>query len=136
MNKLTLFLLIFVGLSSIAGAGWVVISRPKPAPVHQTSTVTKLPEGQVVAEIHMVAEAYQPSTVSLKAGQSIRFVNDSGANRWPASNLHPSHLLYPEFDPKKPIKPGESWIFTFRKQGNWRMHDHLLPYIKGTITVE
>lgn len=110
--------------------------------VNQKETVkTKTQEsvainGKVTAKIIMQDDKYTPNEVTIKAGEAIIFVNKSSSNRWPASNIHPSHELYPEFDPKRELKPGESWTFTFKNTGKWRMHDHLAPYIKGIITVE
>ena len=43
------------------------------------------------------------------------FENESGDDFWPASNVHPTHLLYPGFDAKKPILDGGSYSFTFTK---------------------
>lgn len=86
--------------------------------------------------IKMNSLDYTPNKITIKQGQTVTFVNESGEDRWPASNIHPTHLIYPEFDPKKPVPTGQSWSFKFDKRGIWRMHDHLLPSITGTITVE
>ncbi len=123
----------------LAVGGWIFMKQPGDVPT-ATSTAdapsSRLPEGEVVAEVVMGADGYEPSTVTLKAGQAIRFVNSSDGKRWPASNIHPTHDIYPEFDPKKELGPGETWTFTFRQKGSWRMHDHLFPYMKGLITVD
>ena len=86
--------------------------------------------------IHMSEDGFSPSTLNIKQGQTVKFINDGKEDHWPASNIHPTHLIYPEFDPKRPISPKESWSFTFNKIGIWRMHDHLYPEFTGTITVE
>lgn len=78
---------------------------------------------------------YVPNTLIVKKGTKVIFMNTTPAARWPASNLHPSHEIYPEFDPKEPVLPGKSWEFEFKKIGTWEMHDHLAPYITGTVTV-
>jgi plastocyanin len=117
----------------LGGFAWK-LSRSN-APIQENPTATTLPEGEVAAEIMMKEDGYEPADVTIKAGQAIRFINKSSGNRWPASNIHPTHEIYPEFDPKKAIQPGESWAFTFRNKGTWRMHDHLLSYMKGVITV-
>jgi hypothetical protein len=54
---------------------------------------------------------------------------------WPASDFHPTHNLYPEFDPKKPIAQNSSWVFVFDKSGKWTYHNHLFPSQIGTIIV-
>jgi plastocyanin len=86
--------------------------------------------------ISMEDDDYQPSEITIKKGTTVEFINKSSDWRWPASNLHPTHDIYSEFDPKEPIASGKTWSFRFDKAGSWRMHDHLAPYITGTIVVE
>ncbi|HET7098647.1 MAG TPA: cupredoxin domain-containing protein [Patescibacteria group bacterium] len=87
------------------------------------------------ATISMGTDSYSPQNLKIKKGSKVTFLNSSDSLKWPASDLHPSHLIYSEFDPKEPIKTGESWTFQFDKVGEWGYHDHLSPYITGTITV-
>ena len=47
----------------------------------------------------------EPSTLTIKSGDTVTFENDSSDDAWPASNVHPTHLLYPGFDAKKPFCP-------------------------------
>ena len=81
------------------------------------------------------AGKFSPAQVTIKKGDTVVFQNKSDVLFWPASNLHPSHGLYPEFDPKQGIPPGESWSFTFENPGRWRFHDHLQPVAAGEIYV-
>jgi plastocyanin len=86
--------------------------------------------------IRMTNNGFEPQEITITEGDEVFFLNDDDVDRWPASNLHPTHGLYPEFDPLKGMKPGDSWSFVFDKSGVWRMHDHLIPSMTGTITVE
>lgn len=63
------------------------------------------------------------------------FVTKRGGYFWPASNPHPTHEVYPEFDPRRPIEADSSWSFRFDKSGEWRYHDHLAPLFEGKIVV-
>ena len=92
-----------------------------------------LQTGKVVIE--MYRDEYTPSEIKIRQGTTVTFVNKSEVARWPASDLHPSHGIYPEFDPRGPVASGEEWNFTFNKTGEWTMHDHLAPYITGNILV-
>lgn len=85
--------------------------------------------------IHMTEDGFEPRTVSIVQGDTVIFENLDDEFRWPASNIHPTHAIYPEFDPLLPLDSGEEWSFTFTKVGEWRMHDHLLPEFTGVITV-
>lgn len=96
---------------------------------------TQASETTGTVTVTMLTDEYQPPDIRITKGQAVRFINKSNDWRWPASNLHPTHDIYPEFDPKEPVKPGGEWIYRFEKVGQWRMHDHLAPYITGTVTV-
>ena len=126
MNKIIVGLLFIVLLG---GGGYFIFRR-----VVVNKSEGGIPAGAVV--IKMRDEDYQPSVVTIKKGQTVLFVNESKDARWPASNIHPTHEIYPEFDPKQPIVSGKSWSFTFDKAGEWRMHDHLAPYITGSVKVD
>lgn len=84
----------------------------------------------------MTSGAFTPATLSIRTGQQVCWVNYDSEGRWPASNIHPTHEIYPEFDPSKPMKPGETWCFVFKKPGIWKFHDHLFPELIGTVNVE
>ncbi len=79
--------------------------------------------------------SFTPETLTVSLGETVIFKNKSGQPFWPASNLHPSHLQWSEFDPKEPIAAGESWSFTFTKAGNWGYHDHIAPTLGGVVRV-
>ena len=86
-------------------------------------------------EVLMYNDHYEPKDFEIEKGEEVRFINKSESLRWPASNIHPTHEIYSEFDPKEGIQPGETWSFVFTKPGVWKYHDHLNPQIVGNITV-
>ncbi len=86
-------------------------------------------------EVKYTNRGFMPAKLDLKNGDVVTFVNNSDLYFWPASDLHPSHLLYPEFDPKKALEKGETWKFVFRKSGTWGFHDHLDPTKRGEIKI-
>jgi len=85
--------------------------------------------------VTITSAGFSETELNLKVGDIITFKNNDTENHWPASDAHPSHTIYPEFDPKKPIISGESWSFTFIKEGEWRFHDHENPLIRGVVKV-
>lgn len=90
------------------------------------------------ASTHIVElrpEGFQPEELTIRKGDTVIFKTTKGSYFWPASNLHPTHNIYAEFDPKEPIGPEESWSFRFDNVGIWKYHDHLAPYFTGVITV-
>jgi len=86
--------------------------------------------------VRIVAEGFEPQEITVSKGDTVLWKNESNEYRWPASNLHPSHRIYSEFDPKEPLGPGESWAFTFERAGAWQYHDHLRPSKRGTVEVQ
>lgn len=89
-----------------------------------------------VHEITFSGTAYSPAQLTIKNGDIVVFKNNSTKDFWPASAMHPDHLIYPEFDADKGIAPGGNFQFKFTKTGAWGFHDHLTPSAFGKITVE
>lgn len=85
--------------------------------------------------VHMTKNGFEPKEITVNQGEEVVFINEDMVNRWPASDFHPTHGIYPEFDPQAGVAPGQSWKFTFDKAGTWKMHDHLIPYMTGRVMV-
>ena len=83
----------------------------------------------------LTSDGYVPQNITITVGETVTFRSEMGEPFWPASNLHPSHTVYSDFDPRQPVQPNDSWSFTFTKVGEWEYHDHLAPYHTGVITV-
>lgn len=83
----------------------------------------------------MKDDIYEPKDLQIKLCAKVVFKNRASESRWPASNIHPTHGIYPEFDPQEPVEIDQEWSFIFDRAGSWRYHDHLKPSITGTIVV-
>ncbi len=88
-----------------------------------------------VVEIVYDGSKFTPSTVNIKVNDWVFFKNTSDSNFSPASNPHPSHTAYPEFDAKPGVAAGGTYKFQFTKAGNWGFHDHLNARAFGKINV-
>ena len=84
----------------------------------------------------MTGSGFSPSTLTIRQGDTVKFVNDSSKDYWPASNPHPIHTGYPGFDALTVVRPGGSWSFTFDRVGRFGYHSHLSPQTKGVIVVK
>lgn len=99
-----------------------------------------------VTVVTFTEKGYEPSSVEIVKGGTVRFENRSNRDTWPASAFHPTHTIYPEktagdclgsaFDACRGVPPGESWAFTFNSVGSWRYHDHLNASKTGTVVVK
>ena len=99
------------------------------------------------ALITYTEKGFEPSSVTIKSGQSVRWMNAAtdDSETWPASAVHPTHSVYPEtteqdclgsaFDACRGLKLGGSWQFIFNQVGEWRFHDHLHPSKTGVVIV-
>ena len=58
---------------------------------------TEIPPDAV--EIVMSGTGYVPSNITISSGTRVAFVTTETGDAWPASNIHPTHGIYPEFDP-------------------------------------
>ena len=94
-----------------------------------------VPPGDTI-DVHFTEAGYAPAQLILKKGDTIKFINDSSKEFWPASNIHPTHEIYSEFDPKRALPAGDSWSFRFTRPGVWRFHDHIAPEFTGIVTVQ
>ncbi len=78
---------------------------------------------------------FAPSTVTVKKGTSVTFINGSSGGMWVASAVHPTHQLLPGFDHLKSVAKGGAYGYTFTKVGTWKYHNHVNPSDTGTVAV-
>lgn len=123
-RKIIFFLLVSLVL---LGASFLVYNK-----VYTKSTATLEGREHVV---ELGGDGFYPKKITIHKGDTVKFTTTRDKLFWPASNLHPSHKIYQEFDPREPIDPNESWSFRFDRTGEWRYHGHLAPYYTGTVVV-
>lgn len=112
------------------------LAPPEPLP-YATPYPTPPPQPQPKTyAVSLTSTGFEPSVLTISLGDTVRFVNNDNKAHWPASDKHPAHLDYQQFDPLQGIQPGASWSFTFERVGDWGMHDHIYPGVRGKITVE
>ncbi|MDO8633471.1 MAG: hypothetical protein Q7K38_02930 [Candidatus Wildermuthbacteria bacterium] len=153
MNKSTTYLVIgAVVLAAVAG---VVVFQQRQGTEQQLASQSEQQGGEEepglsVNSVMYTNSGYASQAYSVKAGDTVTWINQSTNPMWPATAVHPTHEVYPGsgiakcqtteaatiFDACKPIAPGEEWSFSFTEKGSWGYHDHLSPNHRGTITVE
>lgn len=84
-------------------------------------------------EVVLTKNGFTPLELTVYVGDYVKFSTNTNQYFWPASDIHPTHTIYPKFDPKEPIPSNKSWTFKFDKAGIWKYHDHLSPYFTGII---
>ena len=78
---------------------------------------------------------FLPSKVVINAGDTVIFKTEEGKEFWPASDFHPTHGQFPEFDPQRALASTETWSMQFTAPGVWGFHDHMDSQMKGQIVV-
>lgn len=131
-------LLVVIVVFGLGGVGYVLSSNTNEL---QTAVETKSTPSQtsteqsrpVVKKVETVTVAYtdngfSPQSIKIVKGSTVNFVNKSSIPLWVASDPHPEHTNYPEFDViyDRDEYPGmgEDFSFTFEKEGTWEYHSH------------
>lgn len=157
MNKNNVFLAL-IALVIVGGIGVYAWQKGYGNPAgfsvpSSTEQQAQAPAGNVQGrtyEISYTDAGFSPSSLAIKAGDTVDFVNNSSQAFWPASAMHPMHTGYPGSDIKKcgttegqsmfdactSHMQGSSWSFLFTEKGSWNYHDHMNASKYGTIVVE
>jgi hypothetical protein len=80
-------------------------------------------------------DGFHPRVLTVRQGETVTFRSERNKYHWPASDFHPTHTIFPAFDPKEPVRPDATWSFTFEKPGVYKYHDHLAAYYFGIVRV-
>ena len=147
--------------------GETVGTQPVPAentetPVPETEVVTEqpvpgtdTPDAEAIATVpeatapatyvvRVTQEGFEPSTLSIRQGDTVVWTNTVTRHVWVASDPHPVHTNYPTtggcigstFDSCGEMSIDQNFSFTFNEAGSWGYHDHTSPGMRGTIIVE
>lgn len=81
-------------------------------------------------------EGFNPKEIKIKKGDTVKFINQSDRKMWVASNNHPEHDIYPEFDQKDISLKGTEFEFKFDKSGTWGYHNHMYSNHNAIVIVE
>ncbi len=153
---------VIVVLLIVIAGGWYLLSgTPAKAPVTETPVSNQMPvvgsttpETSVENTIPEVTVAYtdqgfSPKEITVALGTTVNFVNRSSKGMWVASAKHPDHTVYSgtslsqhcpdtanaSFDECTAVASGNSFSFTFNKEGTWKYHNHVDATQFGTVIV-
>lgn len=82
--------------------------------------------------INYTDNGFAPAYLEIGQNATVIFTNNSNSPMWIASNPHPTHTDYPDFDQKS---SGDSYSYTFTELGTYHFHNHMNPQDTGTIIV-
>lgn len=130
---------VILGASTVRRAvdtGSQVAVSPIPS---ASSSLSPQPKGGLT--VTYSDAGFDKPELKIANGTAVTFANQRAPRpMWIASNDHPEHLIYPEFDQGvvlgyEPLPKDSSFYFVFTKKGKWKYHDHYDPAQEGQITV-
>ncbi|MBI3336567.1 hypothetical protein HYZ98_03320 [Candidatus Peregrinibacteria bacterium] len=118
-------------------------SMPPPASSHSAGSGPSAASAQTSSRaligtvlIRLTGQSFDPTKVTISAGETVTWINETEELFWPASDVHPTHELLPVFDAKRPLQRSQTFSFTFTEPGDWTFHDHLSPWATGVVHVK
>lgn len=105
--------------------------QASPTTTQATSTTAQQSQNTVT----LTANGFSPASLTIKAGQTVTWVNKSGEAATVNSAPHPVHTAYPPLNLGS-FPDGGTLSLKFDKPGTYGYHNHLNPSERGTIVVE
>lgn len=144
-NKQSLWkriIIIFV-LGAVVFAGYYYFASGKksanaPFVSQSTPAVQDSPSAAPSAEKNRIilnSNGFAPSPLTIKTGDSVSWVNQSGKTATVDSDTHPTHTAYTPLNLGS-FDDGATLSLTFDQAGSYGYHNHYNPSVRGTIIVE
>lgn len=156
MKKLIAILIVVL----LAGAG-IAYMQIQNAPIPEIPITSETaptldsatPGSPISHTVIYDGQGFSPASLTIKAGETVTFVNKSPRGMWVGADEHPTHTSYDNtstsehcgkvgpsrddvFDQCIATQNGGSWSFTFTKTGSFDYHNHVAGGASGTIVVE
>lgn len=144
MSQKNVLMIVIIVLVVVAGVllAWYFMQEEDATNTNTvTNTVTNTTglnmekEIPVKGVIWIVDGSFNPSVITIEAGDTVTWINKDEIDRQVASDPYPSHTDLPELV-SDVLTNGDEYEFTFDKTGAWVYHDNLNPISKGTVIVE
>ncbi len=101
----------------------------------KTDSTNQTTKQQMAGTITYVNGQFSPSSLTIKAGETVTILNKSNDTLDFSSDPHPAHTDNSELNAGI-IGPGETRTFTIAKAGSWKFHNHLESTERGEIVVQ
>lgn len=113
-------------------------ATPDPALTESAAPATATSEASVTQgenKVTITDTGFSLREITIKAGDTVLWVNEGTAGHTVNSAVHPTHQVYPPLN-LNTIKPGEKKSLIFPDAGTYKYHDHLNPSLTGSVTVQ
>jgi len=109
----------------------VVPTGMEKSPTEESDAMEKTENSTVT----LTNTGFTPATITVKAGDKVVWLNQSGGTATVHSAMHPTHLVYPKLNLGN-FDVGGELSLVFDEVGTYKYHDHLNPTRFGTVVVE
>lgn len=127
-NKVIIGIIVLVLL---IGVGFIVSSNKKTASSPPSAVMTPQKQNTIT----LTSAGFSPGTLTIKAGDTVTWVNKSGTDATINSSPHPVHTDYPPLN-LGAFPNGGILTLAFPKAGIYKYHNHLNPSEVGNIVVQ
>lgn len=128
---LRLVIALIVLLGTLTAVVWAIVYFMKDTGINGQSSVEKI--STEVAIVEITESGLKPATISVVAGQSVKFINRDAAHH----RLMADPELLHEFDSGIQLSTGDSYTYVFDTPGAYRYYDDSNPKAyTGTVEVQ
>lgn len=132
------WVIIYLIIGGIIYAGIYYFFLAKKGGYNQSSSQTQptiQPASLTSATVTLTSNGFSPAILTIKAGETVTWVNKSGETATVDSDPHPIHTNYAPLNLAS-FPDGGILTLTFDKPGTFGYHNHLNSSMRGTITVQ
>ena len=130
MKKIGIFPIIAVIF--IAAGAFLYLSKANNSTTQETAEVTEeIPYGNVI----LSAQGFSPKTITIKKGETVTWINQSGKSGTVNSDPHPAHDLN-KFLNLGDFPNGSSVQAIFENAGTYQYHNNYSPQQTGIVVVK
>ncbi len=129
MNKRLIVGIVVIVLAILGGVYYFFNNKSAP------NTSAPLATASAQNTITLTQNGFSPSTLTIKVGTTVTWINKSGTQATVNSNPHPIHTDYPPLNLGS-FSNGAILSLIFNKAGTYGYHNHLNPGQTGTIIVQ
>lgn len=110
-----------------------IVGEPLPGATEPQTTVAPQPQNAVTVTYQN--NAFNPSTVNIRVGDTVIFENKHVAPIRVSSNPHPIHTSFSELESGS-LEPNATYEITFDEAVTVNYHNHFNPGVTGKIIAE
>jgi plastocyanin len=121
--------IVLLGFAVLIGAVLLVqhLTAPDKPDTQQTTPST--------AVVRITDNGFEPTTISVKSGTKVTWINTTQALHQIASNPYPQNDDLPSLK-SEILNHDQSYSYVAKTTGTFNYHDQLRPTVNGTLVVE